>query len=323
LGEGLVRSRSSLAPYLKQSPAAAKLLNNMISSAGKTLEKSSSSAAQRLQAIKTLAHASFDGAKEPLTALLNRSQSPAVQLAALNTLTGFDSPETATRIAAALLNVSPSVKKEAIESLLGRTTWTPALLNAVADKKLSADSIEPSRRASLMKHKDEAIRTQANELFASSIPRARDKVIAAYQPALKLKGDAKRGQVVVEQICIACHKIGKKGNDVGPNLATTQNRTSSDLMIHILDPNREVQANFRQYIVELNDGRAVSGFIVTESPTSITLKRTEGIQETLLRQNIKNITSNSLSLMPEGLEQIINQQQMSDMLAYLLSLGKE
>ena len=41
---------------------------------------------------------------------------------------------------------------------------------------------------------------------------------------------------------------------------------------------------------------------------------------TLLRQNIKTVTSNQLSLMPEGLEQIIDQQQMSDMLAYLLSL---
>ena len=91
-------------------------------------------------------------------------------------------------------------------------------------------------------------------------------------------------------------------------------------MIHILDPNREVQANYTQYIVETNDGRAVSGFIVTESPASITLKRTEGVQETLLRQNIKTVTSNQLSLMPEGLEQIIDQQQMSDMLAYLLSL---
>ena len=323
LGDGLVRSRSSLAPYLEQSPAAAKLLSGMINSAKQTLEKSSTSAAQRKQAIKTLAHASFNDAIDPLTDLLNRSQSPEVQLAALNTLTGFSSPDIGTRIATALPDVSPSVKNEAVESLLGRKVWIAALLSAVADKKLSADSIDPSRRDALMKHKDETIRKQANELFASSIPRARDKVIAAYQPALKLKGDPKRGQVVTEQICIACHKIDKKGNDVGPNLATIQNRTPADLMIHILDPNREVQANYTQYIVETNDGRAVSGFIVTESPTSITLKRTEGVQETLLRQNIKNITSNSLSLMPEGLEQIINQQQMSDMLAYLLSLKKK
>jgi putative heme-binding domain-containing protein len=292
----------------------------MIGSAKKTLENTSSSAAQRKQAIKTLAHAGFDEASEPLAKLLNRSQSPDVQLAALNTLTGFGSQPTGDQVADALPNVSPSVKTEAVEALLGRTEWIPSLLSAVADGKLAADSIDPARRASLMKHNNEAIRKQAGELFASSAPRARDKVIAAYQAALKLKGDPERGQVVTEQICIACHQIGKKGNEVGPNLATIQNRTAADLMIHILDPNREVQANYTQYIVETNDGRAVSGFIVTESPASITLKRTEGVQETLLRQNIKTVTSNQLSLMPEGLEQIIDQQQMSDMLAYLLSL---
>ncbi|MFK5924738.1 MAG: HEAT repeat domain-containing protein [Verrucomicrobiota bacterium] len=322
LGDGLVRSRSSLTPYLAQSAAASKLLTTMITRAKATLDKKSSSAAQRQQAIKTLAHANFADAEDALAAMLNRSQSPKVQLAALNTLTGYASPQTAKRIASALPDLSPAVQKEAVEALLGRKTWIPALLDSIANKKLTADHIDPARRAALMKHKDESIRQQAQQLFASSVPRARDKVIAAYQPALQLKGDNKRGETVAQQVCIACHQIGKIGNEVGPNLATIQNRSPADLMTHILDPNREVQANYRQYIVELNDGRSVSGFIVTESPTSITLKRTEGIQETLLRQNIKNITSNSLSLMPEGLEQIINQQQMSDLLSYLLNLKK-
>lgn len=322
LGDGLVRSRSSLAPFLKESPAAAKLLSGLIDSAQKILQKSSSSVSQREQAIKTLSHADITDAKDPLASMLSRSQSPAIQLAALNTLSGFSSTEAATRIAAALPDLSPAVKGEAIESLLGRKAWITELLGAVADGKLPADSIDPARRASLMKHADKAIQSRAAGLFSGSVPRARDKVIADYQPALKLKGDPKSGQMIAEQICLACHKVGKKGQDVGPGLGTIQNRTASDLLVHILDPNREVQGNYTQYIIELVDGRAVSGFITTESPTSVTLKRTEGVQETLLRQNIKTITSNRMSLMPEGLEQIINQQQMSDLLAYLLSLKK-
>jgi len=320
LGEGLVRSRSSLAPYLKELPAAAKLLAGMIGNAKTTLEKSTATTAQRKQAIKIIAHAGFDEAKDPLTALLSRTQTPDIQLAALNVLAGFDSPDAAERIAQSLSKVSSPVKNEAIEALLGRKTWITALLDAIASGNVTANSISPDRRAALMKDKDETVRTRATRLFASSIPRARDKVIEAYQAALKLKGDPKRGQWVAEQICIACHKIGKLGNDVGPNLATIQNRSPADLMANILDPNREVQANYTQYLVELRDGRSVSGFIVSESPASITLKRMEGVQETLLRQNIKHISSNSRSLMPEGLEQLIDQQQMSDLIAFLLHL---
>ena len=323
LGDGLVRSRSSLEPYLGQSPSAAALLAGLVDRAGKTLEDPASTPSQRKQAIRTLAHAGFEGAKEALTALLSRSQPPEVQLAALHTLAGFDSPQAATRIAGSISDVSPPVKAEAIEALLGREQWIAALLKTIADGGLRADSIDPARRAALMQHPDEAIRTEATRLFAGQVPRARDKVIAAYQPALKLKGVPARGKVLTEQVCLACHKIGEKGQDVGPGLATILNRTAADLMVHILDPNREVQANYRQYLVELDDGRSVSGFIVTESPTSITLKRTEGIEETLLRQNIRKIRGNNLSLMPEGLEQVIDRQQMADMLAYLLELKKQ
>ena len=93
-------------------------------------------------------------------------------------------------------------------------------------------------------------------------------------------------------------------------------------MIQILDPNREVLANFTQYVVVLDNGRVASGLIASESPSSITLKRAENVQETILRQNIEDIIGSEKSLMPEGLEQKITKQQMSDLLSYLLGLKK-
>ena len=66
----------------------------------------------------------------------------------------------------------------------------------------------------------------------------------------------------------------------------------------------------------------MSGLIAAETPTSITLKRAENIQETILRQHIDEIVGTGKSLMPEGLEQKINKQQMSDLIAFLLSIRK-
>ena len=91
-------------------------------------------------------------------------------------------------------------------------------------------------------------------------------------------------------------------------------------MIQILDPSREVLANYTQYVFVLDTGRAVAGLIVSESPTSITLKRGEGVQETILRQNIEEVIGTGQSLMPEGLEKRINQQQMQDLLTFLTGL---
>ena len=65
------------------------------------------------------------------------------------------------------------------------------------------------------------------------------------------------------------------------------------------------------------DGRVQSGIIVSESESSITLRRAEGAEDIIPRKSIESLTSSGLSLMPEGLEQNINPQQMSDLLSYL------
>ncbi len=60
--------------------------------------------------------------------------------------------------------------------------------------------------------------------------------------------------------------------------------------------------------------------IGAESATSITLKRAEGVQETILRTNIVQILSNGVSLMPEGLEKELNQQQIADVIEFVKSI---
>jgi len=145
-------------------------------------------------------------------------------------------------------------------------------------------------------------------------------VIATYQESLGLSGDVARGEKVFRRECIACHRIGKEGHDVGINLATVKNRTAGEVLVHVLDPNREVSPNFFEYIVVTDDGRTSTGVIAAETATSITLRRAEGKQETILRDNIEEITSSGISLMPEGLEKKVTVSEMADLLAFLLEL---
>ncbi|MCA9042163.1 MAG: c-type cytochrome, partial [Planctomycetaceae bacterium] len=149
-------------------------------------------------------------------------------------------------------------------------------------------------------------------------PSPRNEVIAEYQSALKLSGNIERGEKVFRKSCTSCHKLGDQGHDVGFNLATIKNRTPSEVLIHILDPNREVSPNFMNYIVVTDNGRTAIGIIAAETASSITLRRAEGKEETILRQNIGEITSSGQSLMPEGLEKDITPQQMADLITFLL-----
>ena len=58
-----------------------------------------------------------------------------------------------------------------------------------------------------------------------------------------------------------------------------------------------------------------------DSATSVTLRRKEGHQDTVLRSNIARMRTSTVSAMPEGHEREINSQQMSDLLEYLQGLG--
>ena len=66
---------------------------------------------------------------------------------------------------------------------------------------------------------------------------------------------SRAGREVFSKTCATCHQAEGRGVDVGPNLATVTNRSPEDLLVHILDPNREVAPNFVNYNVATGSGR--------------------------------------------------------------------
>src|SRR5690606_14625647 len=93
------------------------------------------------------------------------------------------------------------------------------------------------RREVLRLHPTESVRDKAGRLFeAASADRA--KVVAEYELGVDA-GDAGRGLAVFRKTCAQCHKVGSEGFDVGPELVSVKNKSPGDLLLAILDPNRE------------------------------------------------------------------------------------
>ena len=90
--------------------------------------------------------------------------------------------------------------------------------------------------------------------------------------------------------------------------------------MNILDPNREVSPEFLEYTVALDDGRVVTGLVAAETPSGVTLRGREGVEQTILRRNVAEIASTGKSLMPEGLEKTVTPQEMADLIAFLLKI---
>jgi putative heme-binding domain-containing protein len=95
-----------------------------------------------------------------------------------------------------------------------------------------------------------------------------------------------------------------------------------ELLIHILDPNRSVEGNFRTYNVQTTDGSVVTGMMASESKTSIELINVQGKREVVLREDIERLSGSQKSLMPEGFESQMTRDEMKDLLEFLTTKGK-
>jgi putative membrane-bound dehydrogenase-like protein len=296
------------------------VLADLLADAAKTAGDGTAAPAARAAAVRTLGLGRFADAKPVLTSALGVRQPPAVQLAALEVLGRFDSAEVPGVVLAAWPGMSPPIRATATETLLSRPAWVSALLDAVEKGTVRPTDLDPARVQLLQKSADEAVRTRATKLFAGAARSKRADVIAKYQKAIELKGDLAKGKVVFKETCAACHKLEGVGEAVGPDLASIKDRGAEAVLTNILDPNREVLPQYFTYVLVTDGDVIVTGMIAAETANTVTIRKTDGMSETVQRVNIASLRSTGLSAMPEGLEDKLDPQAMADLLAYLDSI---
>ncbi len=144
----------------------------------------------------------------------------------------------------------------------------------------------------------------------------RQKVVKKYVAEVaQLKGDARRGEQVFVKACIACHKLGSQGVEVGPDLATIASKPADQILEAILDPNRAVELRNASTQITRTDGSIMLGLLSSETPSSINLRLPGGVDVPVPRSQVKNIKTLTTSLMPDGFESLLTPQDAADLLA--------
>lgn len=278
----------------------------------------------RLIAVRLLGVGPFDVAKEPLAGLLTPQTPPELQSAAVQAFGSFTTADVPTILLAGWASHGPAVRREVLEVLTARKDRLPALLTAIENKTVLPNQLGAARVAMLQGHPDAAIRERAKKLLAGAVNTDRKKVIDQYQTALTLKGDVGRGRDLFRKNCTACHRLENTGHEVGANLtAALRNKTSESLLLDVLDPSREVDTRYVEYRVNTTAGKTITGLLAVETPTSVTLKRGENAEDTVLRSQIEEIRATAKSLMPDEFEKQLTPQQLADVFAYLLGPGRD
>jgi putative membrane-bound dehydrogenase-like protein len=321
--EAMDRRKIAFADFEKSSDAsvrdAAERCRRVFEAAGPVARDGKSAPAIRIAAIGLLGREGSisETNLRMLGGMLSPQTSVALQQAALAVLSREKDPQVARMLLADWSQASPVQRSTILEMILARPQWTGLLLDAVEQQKIRASELTASARTRLLAGHDQEIRKRAEALLSAAHPSSRQQVLEQFKPALALKGDFNRGHVIFAKTCTACHQLQGEGNTVGADLTALTDRSPQALMIAILDPNAAVDGRFVDYVVELKDGRTLSGIIADESASGLTVVQANGIRDKVLRRDIERLRSTGLSLMPEGLEAGMTPNDLADLIAYV------
>lgn len=270
---------------------------------------------------------------------------PELRAEAVRTLARISSPEAA----AALLRLAqdranPSdLRAEAVFGL-GRQSanLTPALIALLADND-DAVRLEAARslRSQPLSDRDQsAIRSIFQSLAGkgdhslrqqlalivdpAALDKTRPAAVAEWEATLRhLAGDPQRGRRVFlspQGQCAACHIVDNVGGIVGPNLTNVgASKTREQLIRSLIEPSAEIAPDWQGWVVHTAGGETHYGRqIDVKGETQVELMTLTG--EFARFDDARSWGVSEASLMPEGLEKNLTNQDFADLIAYLESL---
>jgi putative heme-binding domain-containing protein len=110
---------------------------------------------------------------------------------------------------------------------------------------------------------------------------------------------------------------------VGPELTEIGNKLSREAFLEsIMYPSAGNSHSYETYTVELKDGNVLSGLLVSQTDDELQIKNNEGVVRRFGRKEIDRVAQQPVSLMPADLHQNLTEQDLVDLVEYLLTLRK-
>ncbi len=150
--------------------------------------------------------------------------------------------------------------------------------------------------------------------------------LVALEPKLKSGRNFKNGQKAFAATrCVVCHRFANDGGATGPDLTQLAGRFSlKDLAEAMVEPSKVISDQYKASVVETLAGTTVSGRIVSESGGKLVIvtdpeDSTKVVE--VAKADVDAIKPSTTSLMPDKLINVLNENEVLDLLAYLLSRG--
>ncbi|MDB6023941.1 MAG: putative rane-bound dehydrogenase domain protein [Verrucomicrobiales bacterium] len=254
------------------------------------------------------------------TLLANKLLAPT----AAHGLAVYDVPNAAGLILSHYQDIALDDHAEVIGTLVSRPAYARALLNEVAAGKIPRRDISAYHARQIRTFEDKDLNGKLAEVWGEVRGSGKEKkeTIDKFKTLLTTdrlkKADVPKGRELFNKACAVCHTLYGEGAKIGPDLTGSGRSNLDYLLENIIDPSAIVGTDFKMAVVTLKDERVLNGIITAQTDRTITLQ-SSGEQSVLERSEIVEIKNSALSLMPEGLLEGLEDEQIANLSSYLMS----
>lgn len=141
------------------------------------------------------------------------------------------------------------------------------------------------------------------------------------------KRDFDRGRsLFAEANCFSCHRFNNEGGAQGPDLSAIAGRFSvRDLLEKVVNPSKAISDQYQAVIITTTDGKLITGRIVNLHNDALHVMTNMLDPDGLAmvdRKKVESMEPSKVSMMPAGLIDTFTQEEVLDLIAYLLSRGE-
>jgi putative heme-binding domain-containing protein len=274
----------------------------------------------RLQALETLVAFRDSALLAELPSLLS-SNSPRFITRVFTALGRMDDPKLADILLAEYPKLSPELQPLAIDLIMQRERWARKLLDAVLANRLPKSVLNANHLRKILESNDRealwAVEKAFGKIRGERNPE-REKVVAEMASYFRDHiGDPQRGQIVFRNLCAQCHTIYGEGGNVGPDITANGRASFEQLLSNVFDPSLVIGPAYQVTTVVTKDGRNLTGLIAEDNEHRIVVRMPGEGEETVPRNNVKYTRVGKLSMMPEGIETLVDKNELADLFAFL------